>query len=92
MRKITLGFAVLLAGCAGVTDVVSAGPDTYMIASQGIAGNGSGASQKIAALQGADNYCKARGKNMHVIHSEQSEPMFGRAPSAQVEFSCKEGK
>lgn len=77
-----------IAGCASVTDVVSTGPDTHMVASQGVVGNGSGASQKAAALQAADSYCKARGEQMRVIRSEQTEPFFGRAPSGQVEFRC----
>lgn len=78
----------LVGGCAGVSDVVSTGSDTYMVASHGVAGNGSGASQKVAAFQAADSFCRARGEQMLAIRSEQTEPFFGRPPSAQVEFRC----
>lgn len=79
---------LFLCGCAGVTPVVPTGPDTYMVASQGVIGNGSGATQKVAAFQAADSYCKSRGEQMLAIHSQESDPLYGRAPSGQVEFRC----
>jgi uncharacterized protein YceK len=43
---LVLIIATLLAGCAGVTHVVSTGPDTYMVASHGTMGWSSGPAQK----------------------------------------------
>lgn len=89
MKIIYLAVAsFLLTACTTVTDVVSTGPGTYLVASQGVIGNGSGAAQKVAAVQRADAYCKARGEPMIIIRSDQSEPMFGRAQSGQVDFHC----
>ena len=83
-------FAVgaLLTACASVSNVVATGPGTYMVAAHGIDGNGSGAAQKAIAFEAANSYCKARGEQMVAIHSEMTEPFFGRAPSAEVEFRC----
>lgn len=88
--KITIGLLCVaaLAGCANVSDVVPTGPGTYMLVSNGIAGNGSGAAQLANAIQKAGNFCSSQRKQMKIIHSGQIEPMFGRAPSGQVDFSC----
>lgn len=79
----------LVAGCASVSDVVPSGPDTFMVAAHGIAGNGSGAAQKAIAMQTAGNYCLARAKQMQVLRVESVEPFFGRAPSAEINFRCE---
>lgn len=78
----------LVAGCASVSDVVSTGPDSFMVAAHGIDGNGSGAAQKAIALQAANTYCQARSRQMLVVHVETVEPYFGRAPSAALDFRC----
>lgn len=89
MKRIALiSAATLFVGCASVTDVVSTGSDTYMVASQGVIGNGSGAAQLAAAFKAAGTYCNARGEQMQSIRSDQTEPFFGRAPSGKVEFRC----
>lgn len=86
---ILVSITTLATGCASVTDVVSTGPGTYLVASQGVIGNGSGAMQKVTAIQRAEAYCRTRDAQLKIIKSDQSEPMFGRAPSGQVEFSCE---
>lgn len=77
-----------LAGCASVSDVAPAGGDMFMVASQGVVGNGSGAAQKAAALQKASAHCESRGKRLEVLDAKTTEPFFGRAPSADVTFRC----
>jgi putative hemolysin len=90
MKTITAFTAsVLVVGCGSVSSVVSTGADTYMVASEGVVGNGSGATQKVAAFQAASSYCANRGAQLEVISFEQSEPFFGRAPSGQVAFRCE---
>ncbi|WP_293604950.1 hypothetical protein [Polaromonas sp. UBA4122] len=76
------------AGCAGVTDVVSTGPDTYMVASHGTMGWSSGGAQKAKAFQEADNYCKNLGKQFQSIGTKESPSGFGQIASGEVEFRC----
>jgi hypothetical protein len=64
--------AIGVSGCAGVTDVVSTGPDSYMVASHGTMGWSSGPAQKAAAFEKADAYCEERGKAVQVIKASDS--------------------
>jgi hypothetical protein len=76
-------------GCAGVTDVVSTGPDTYMIASHGTMGWSSGPAQKAQAFTQANEYCKKIGKTLQVISSKDSgNGGFGVISSGEVTFKC----
>ena len=86
---ISLLCLAVLSACATVSDVVPTGQGTYMLASSGIAGNGSGATQLANAIQKAGIFCSSQHKQMKIIHFGQTEPMFGRAPSGQVDFSCE---
>jgi hypothetical protein len=81
----------LLAGCATVTDVVPTGPDTFLVASQGVIGNGSAATQLVQAMQSANRYCAASGKQAKQAKQVSVQTMdagFGRAPGATVQFQC----
>lgn len=86
---VILCFVALGGGCAAVSDVVATGADTYMVASQGVVGNGSGATQKADALKAANAYCAAKAKQVRVLDSKTVEPFFGRPPSAEVTFRCE---
>ncbi|MCA8018101.1 hypothetical protein [Burkholderia metallica] len=78
-----------LVGCAGTTDVVSTGPDSYMVASHGTMGWSSGPAQKASAFEKASAYCGRSGKEMEVIQSGDSGTGgFGRISSAEVDFRC----
>lgn len=81
-------FAV--AGCASVSDVVPTGADSFMVAAHGIDGNGSGGAQKALALQRASSYCTDRSKQMELIAARTVEPAFGRPPSAEIDFRCRD--
>jgi hypothetical protein len=78
----------LIAGCAGTTDVVSTGPDTYIVASHGTMGWSSGGAQKAKAFQQADAYCKNLGKQMLPINANETAGGFGKIAAGEVEFRC----
>ena len=83
---ITAGF---LASCAGVTDVVSTGKDTYMIASHGTMGWSSGGAQKAQAFTQANEFCQKMGKVVEMINSNDSgNGGFGKISSAEISFKC----
>lgn len=79
---------LLLAGCAGATHVVPAGPDTYLIASHGVMGWSSGAAQKAAAMEQADAHCKRLGRIFEPVRTNETPGGFGQIASGEVEFRC----
>ena len=84
-----LTFLFLITACAGVTDVVSTGKDTYMVASHGTMGWSSGGAQKAQAFTQADAFCKKVGKQMQVIsESDSGSGGFGKISSGEVSFRC----
>lgn len=86
---IALLMVSLVAGCAGVTNVVSTGPDTYMIASHGVMGWSSGSAQKAKAFQEADAFCKSLGKQLQPISTNETPGGgFGQIASGEVQFRC----
>lgn len=85
---LALVIATLLAGCAGVTHVVSTGPDTYMVASHGTMGWSSGPAQKAKAFEEANDYCKKLGKQMEPISTSEQAGGFGKIASGEVDFRC----
>lgn len=87
-RIITVTAVATLTACAGVTDVVSTGPDTYMVASHGVMGWSSGPAQKAKAFQEADAYCKSLGKQPKSISANETPSGFGKIASGEVEFRC----
>jgi len=67
---------VSFVGCAGVTHVVSTGPDTYMVASHGTMGWSSGPAQKAKAFE-------------ETISATDSGPgIYGKISSGEVQFRC----
>lgn len=80
--------ATTLTACAGVTNVVSTGPDTYMVASHGVMGWSSGSAQKAKAIQEAGAYCKSLGKELKSINTSETPSGFGKIASGEVEFRC----
>ena len=88
--KILLPMAagIALAACAGVKQVVSTGPDTYMVASHGTMGWSSGPAQKAKAFEEAGDFCKSMGKQMQPIDSSETEGGFGKIAAGEVNFRC----
>ena len=88
MKRLIVVVALLLAGCAGVTGVVSTGPDTYMVASHGVMGWSSGGAQKAKAFQKADAFCKSLGKQLQPIDTSETPGGFGMIAAGEVHFRC----
>jgi hypothetical protein len=78
-----------LVACAGSTNVVPTGPDTYMIASRGTMGWSSGPAQKAKAFEEADAYCKQKGRTLETIsESDSGAGAFGKVSTGEVRFRC----
>lgn len=92
MRTICLlGMSVaILAGCAGVTKVVSTGPNTYMVAAQGVLGNSSSGVQAVKAQEQAATFCVKQGRQVETVSVKEVPGGFGKVASATVNFRCIE--
>ena len=77
-----------LFGCASVTDVVSTGPETYMVAAEGVLGNSSSGKQAFKAQEQAAAFCSAKGLQVETISSQEAPGGFGKVASATVNFKC----
>lgn len=86
MRRTLIVLA--LAGCAGTTDVVSTGGDTFMVASHGTMGWSSGPAQKAHAIERANAYCSVSGKTMEILNASEQPGGFGRIAAGEVQFRC----
>ena len=85
---IALSSSLILCACAGVTDVVKTGPETFMVASHGTMGWSSGSAQKAKALQQAEAFCASVGKQMEVTSTAETPSGFGKIASGEVHFKC----
>jgi len=90
LKTITLTLvSVALTACAGSTNVVPEGHDTYMVAHHGTMGWSSGSAQKAKALEEADDYCHKLGKQMESVAETDSGPGgMGKISSSEVHFRC----
>lgn len=89
MRRIFALAALSLSACAGVTDVVATGPDSFMVASHGTMGWSSGSAQKAKAIQQAGEFCQARGRQVQIIEArETAQSGFGQIAAGEVQFRC----
>lgn len=90
------GFLFLVAsltGCAGVTEVVQSGNNTYFVASHGTMGWSSGGAQKADAITKANEYCQSKSQQMEIITaSDSGNGGFGKISSAEVHFRCVKAK
>lgn len=81
-------FTTTIVGCASVTDVVSTGPDTYMVAAEGVLGNSSSGKQAFKAQEQAAAFCNKQGKQIETISNNEVPGGFGKVASATVNFRC----
>jgi hypothetical protein len=89
MNTITVSVAALmLAACAGVSDVVPAGNGTYMVAAHGTIGLSSGSAQKARAYEEASDFCQGKHLTFQPIDTTENEGDFNKSASAEVEFRC----
>lgn len=82
--------ATTIGGCASVTDVVSTGPSTYMVAAEGVLGNSSSGKQAFKAQEQAAAFCAKQGKQVETISTNEVPGGFGKVASATVNFRCIE--
>lgn len=83
-----LAFSLAITGCASVTDVVSTGLGTYMVAAEGVLGNSSSGKQAFKAQEKAAAYCAKQGKQVETIDVKEVPGGFGKVASATVNFRC----
>lgn len=90
MKKITALLMALFAvsGCATVFEPVSTGPNTYMVAAEGVLGNSSSGKQAFKAQEQAAAFCVNRGKQIETMSSNEVPGGFGKVASATVNFRC----
>jgi hypothetical protein len=88
MKKVLLISMLALAGCATVSDAVSTGPGTYMIAAEGVMGNSSSGAQLVKAQTQAAQFCSKQGKQVQTTSTNEVPGGFGKVASATVNFKC----
>ncbi|MGQ0711547.1 MAG: hypothetical protein ACT4NV_17575 [Rhodoferax sp.] len=81
-------YALAVAGCASLTDVVPTGPDTYMVAAEGVLGNSSSGKQAFKAQEQAAAFCAKQGKRVETAEVKEVPGGFGKVASATVYFRC----
>ena len=89
MKRMLCLLALSAVGCAGVTEVVPSGNDTYFVASHGTMGWSSGGAQKAAAIVKANEFCQNQSKQMEIVSaSDSGNGGFGKISSGEVHFKC----
>jgi len=82
--------AMLLAGCATSSGVVTIGPDTFMMSKQAGSGFGGQGTLKADLFREGGAYCASQGKVLQVVNtSENAGPyILGNYPRAEIQFMC----
>ena len=90
LTTVTLGFLVLIAGCAtstGSDGIVEIGPDTYRVASHGRFKDYTSSALKARLYQDAYRHCAAKNKLM-VPASAENQTSAASAQSSDLQFQC----
>jgi hypothetical protein len=88
-RIVVLAVLTLLSGCGGMSKVVRAGPDTYMVSSGGgmYEQNPSGIRQEV--YEAANAHCDKMGKKMEPVNVDERPYALGRhTASISLTFKC----
>lgn len=82
--------ALLLAGCASHTGVVSMGQDTFMIARQAATGFPGLGNLKGEMISEGTAHCRSMGREFQIVKTSESQPPYvmGNYPRAEIEFMC----
>lgn len=90
MKKLFILCALILAGCASNSGIVTMGSDTYFVSRQAATGIGGMGNLKAEALGEASHFCGAKGKAIQVVSQKDAEPPFilGNYPKTEVQFKC----
>ena len=90
MKSILLVLTLALAGCASNSGIIPIGTDTYMVTRQAATGFSGSGVLKAEAFQEANAYCRAQGRSLQVVSTNEAQPpfVFGNYPKAEVQFMC----
>jgi len=88
MKMILLGLVMLLSGCMTTSDVISTGPDTYLLSSAACPACGGSTKAITLALQKASAYCSERGKVMLRKSVTKENLNYAGAGGSSLEFRC----
>lgn len=80
----------VLAGCGSTSEIVRAGPDTYMISSGGgiYEQNPSGIRQQV--FEQANRHCDSMGKTMVPVDTNERQYQLGKhTASISITFKCQ---
>jgi hypothetical protein len=91
MKQLALTLiTLLLAGCGSMSNVVSAGTDTYMVSAGGgmYEQNPSGIRQEV--YEAANTHCAGMHKTMEPVSTDERPYVLGRnTASISLTFTCK---
>jgi hypothetical protein len=90
LKKVYLSVVVALTGCASNSGIIPIGTDTYMVTRQAATGFSGSGVLKAEAFQEANAYCRAQGRSLQVVSTNEAQPpfVFGNYPKAEVQFMC----
>jgi hypothetical protein len=87
-RTLILLGIISLAGCASSSGVVPIGQDTYMVSRQGGYGASAMGPVKADAMTEAGVFCSKNGKQLQLVHTEETPKGVGRPPEVEIQFMC----
>jgi hypothetical protein len=88
-----LAVAVMLAGCGSTSEVVRAGPDTYMISSGGGIYEQNPSSIRQEVYEQANDYCDEKDKTMTPVDTNERQYELGKhTASISLTFKCEDRK
>ena len=91
--KYTLTFSILpflfLTSCASISDIVPAGPDTYLVTGSDLSIGASGAQIKADLYKKASDFCATQGKVFEPVDTSSVDyRVFRGTANAEVTFRC----
>lgn len=87
-RIIIVTAAVALTACANTTGVVPMGQGTYTTTVEHRGFNATMGDAKNVVLKQADEFCKDKGGDFHVINSTETPRGLLQPPNASLQFRC----
>ncbi|WP_395402158.1 hypothetical protein ACHMW6_28940 [Pseudoduganella sp. UC29_106] len=90
MKFAVLAVALLMAGCAANSGVVSIGQDAYMVTRQAATGFSGASTLKAEAITEGNQFCTRLNKQFQLTSAVEAQPpyVFGNYPKADVMFKC----
>ena len=88
MRKLMLAAVLPVVACTTMSDVMTIGPDVYMVGTSVRGGFTSDTEVKAGAIQRAQAHCGAQKKQMEMVSSTSSGAQGWSPQNAEVIFKC----